>query len=408
MAVPILIALGAALIGGCLSTREVGPPADGDSPVDAGRHDTDKDMYSDVSADSGLPDLGPDACTVPALFRDFDGDGYGNPEESSEGCLISKEGYVDNALDCNDDAPEINPDAMELHNDSVDNDCDEIVDIDSWRMVAAGQHHSCGLGLDGGIRCWGRNDDGQAPEEVLPGEMFTQVCSGGSHSCGLLESGNIYCWGTLTLPSELVDETFNFVGCGLDNACGIREADDTGVCWGSDAEGQSTLPIELEEAPLSQITSGWRHTCALKADNTVTCWGLNAAGQVTSTPEGIPFSQISSGWQHNCGIFSSDSTADCWGDEENKGVPGDIPPELLDETFNQIRAGWFLSCGLLITGVVECWGADEDGQSTPPLGESFLYVGESKGNHVCGVNTEDVIRCWGNNDYGQAPDFLSL
>ncbi|WP_274474905.1 choice-of-anchor tandem repeat GloVer-containing protein [Mangrovimonas aestuarii] len=59
-------------------------------------------------------------------YADVDGDGYGDITSSIEACNQPL-GYVDNALDCNDNDAEINPDAVEVC-DGVDNNCDGLLD----------------------------------------------------------------------------------------------------------------------------------------------------------------------------------------------------------------------------------------------------------------------------------------
>lgn len=435
MVAPIIY-FGVVALASCFAAEEIGDPLSTDGtnhkPSDGGKTDrgydgrdgkdaidgTDgrigidggiQDAYLDASQDAKFVldagDSGPEACIPRIFYFDGDDDGYGNDEATSFECTAS-EGYVENGGDCDNTTSTINPGAIEIV-DGVDNDCDEFTDIDSWRMVSIGAGHSCGLTLDGKIRCWGLNDQGQAPEAVLSEETFIQVSAGGFHSCGLLEGGGIYCWGRESegqspLPVALAEETFNFVSCGWDNACGIRATDNTVTCWGNNEGGQSTLPPEIEGEAFSQVRSGWRHTCGIKTDGTVNCWGANAIGQ-TNYPEGILFSQISAGWGHNCGIVSLDNTIDCW--EEEEGAV--LSLELLEETFNQVGAGWHYSCGVLTTGTIECWGSNSDGQSTPPEG-FFIQVDTGSGAHACGVTIEDTIQCWGNNDYEQSPGLLSL
>jgi len=67
------------------------------------------------------------ACEVTrTLYKDFDGDGYGNPAESIESCP-QLPGYVENADDCNDQDARIHPGVTEICN-GLDDDCDGIVD----------------------------------------------------------------------------------------------------------------------------------------------------------------------------------------------------------------------------------------------------------------------------------------
>jgi N-acetylneuraminic acid mutarotase len=65
------------------------------------------------------------------VFRDADGDGYGDPAISRPSCDgAHASGYVADASDCRDDAPGIHPSAAETCN-ALDDDCDGLVDEDA-------------------------------------------------------------------------------------------------------------------------------------------------------------------------------------------------------------------------------------------------------------------------------------
>ena len=72
----------------------------------------------------------------------------------------------------------------------------------------------------------------------------------------------------------------------------------TAVCWGEDDEGQTSPPTGERFTALS---SGARHTCALRDDGTAVCWGQNDEGQA-SPPAEERFTAISSGAEHTCGL----------------------------------------------------------------------------------------------------------
>ncbi|MEM6928202.1 MAG: putative metal-binding motif-containing protein [Myxococcota bacterium] len=60
------------------------------------------------------------------LFRDADGDGFGDADEAAPRCGPGR-GWVDAAGDCDDDAAEVFPGAAEVCN-GLDDDCDGVVD----------------------------------------------------------------------------------------------------------------------------------------------------------------------------------------------------------------------------------------------------------------------------------------
>ncbi len=57
-------------------------------------------------------------------WPDEDGDGFGAPGDGLPGCGPPPEGYADNVNDCDDSDPAVNPDADERCLDGIDNDCD--------------------------------------------------------------------------------------------------------------------------------------------------------------------------------------------------------------------------------------------------------------------------------------------
>ena len=80
----------------------------------------------DPSTTTGVDPSASSGCVEQSFFKDGDGDGYGDPEDSKMGCEAPR-GYVDDNTDCNDDSDKANPGAAEVCGGG-DNDCDGLTD----------------------------------------------------------------------------------------------------------------------------------------------------------------------------------------------------------------------------------------------------------------------------------------
>jgi hypothetical protein len=68
--------------------------------------------------------------------------------------------------------------------------------------------------------------------------------------------------------------------------------------------------------------------------------------------------------------------------------------------WSTISAGNQYTCGVQTDGTLACWGLNDDGQTTAPVG-TFTQV-SAGGDHTCGVQTDSALACWGLNGDGQA------
>jgi len=84
------------------------------------------------------------------------------------------------------------------------------------------------VAANGAAACWGLNDKGQA---TAPAGTFRQVAGGYYHSCGLKDDGTLLCWGDnsegqLNVPPG----TFASLDAGTWHACAVATAGTAACC----------------------------------------------------------------------------------------------------------------------------------------------------------------------------------
>ena len=289
----------------------------------------------------------------------------------------------------------------------------------AYSQVAAGIAHTCGVAKTGAAYCWGDNTYGQlgngqsgdsstsghlAPTRVGGSHTFRAVAIGTTHSCGLTTNGEVLCWGR-NLYGQLgdgstqdrstpvrVESTVRFVSLtvGWNHSCAL-DAVGQAYCWGQNASGQlgdGTTIVRAVPTPVAggglfrAIAAGGSHTCALSTVGQAYCWGRNMAGQL--------------------------------GTDDGRDHP--VPTKVSSaQVYTDITAGGVHSCALTATGEADCWGRNSygqvgDGSTTDrpvPVkvhgGVSFVAI-HASGAHTCGTSTGGTAYCWGNNSDGQLGD----
>lgn len=234
--------------------------------------------------------------------------------------------------------------------------------------LTAGEYHTCAAGDDDNVYCWGDNYSGRlgdgtttgspTPVQVdrsgIGGVALSNPAAGGNHTCAVGGDGNVYCWGNNyagglgdgtnigsrlpTLVSEVEGVTLSKLSAGKYHTC--AEGSDRQVyCWGLNDRGQlgigsaggaSYVPIAVA-APagvvLSSPVAREYHTCADGDDQKVYCWGMNENGQIgdgtsrnvrsspteVKAPAGVQFRDVVAGYAHTCAM-STAGYPYCWGD----------------------------------------------------------------------------------------------
>lgn len=328
--------------------------------------------------------------------------------------------------------------------------------------IAPGGLHTCAVGSDGALLCWGSNERGQlgqgagarssAPGVIDLGITARSVVAGAFHTCALDTQGRPYCWGDNregqlgggvrgsdrgSVPAS--SQRFASLALGSSHSCGLTP-DGRVYCWGSNSYGQlgsagpgasAPLLVQSPETFVS-IAAGWNHTCALTPQGRAYCWGRNDSGQLgdgTNTSTSLPapvegeqrFRMLTAGSAHTCGL-TLDGEAYCWG-QGNDGLLGNgannssaVPVRVLaSQRFTQISAGGRHTCAVAQDGSAYCWGQNNYGQlgdettaarAAPvqvraPVGLTAVFA---SGSHSCGLGTDGEAYCWGFNIEGQLGD----
>lgn len=326
--------------------------------------------------------------------------------------------------------------------------------LGSIANVSTGSYHTCANSSGGDVYCWGNNTNGQlginsTTQYSHPRQVFstsgagtltgiTSVVAGGysttnGSTCAVSGAGALYCWG------------FNNSGQLGDNSVTQRTYPVQVVGVGGTGMLTDVQSVVLGGGP------SYAHTCAVHTNGEISCFGSNQVGNLGNgasyvtaqqTPvkvlqlNAVVFTNVASSNDHACAV--SGGKVYCWG-YNNVGQLGDgtttarttpVPvlgvggTGLLSDIVSLSIGGNHsysdsYTCALSSTGVVYCWGGNNNGQlgdgsttnrSSPvvvqglPTASQVAAGSFSGGVHTCAVTTLGYAYCWGANGYNQLGD----
>jgi alpha-tubulin suppressor-like RCC1 family protein len=343
---------------------------------------------------------------------------------------------------------------------------------DAAVAISAGRYFTCAALRNGRVECWGANFLGQLGNDAGPYSavavevekldgLAVAVAAGGRHTCALMAAGHVACWGANGY-GQLGDPGFGTsssplavgglgtstlaIAAGTYHTCALGASGEV-ACWGSNFFGQlgnggvfeSTVPVAVTgvSASATSVVSGDGHTCALIASISVDCWGWNRYGQLgdgsrVDRPRAVRVGDlrdpraISAGGSHACAVVLPDAAqhaVTCWGSNrygqlgDGSSVDSSAPVPVVGAATGTVAvsAGARHTCALAGSGLVECWGANGDGQVgngvdggrsdvSPVPGLPDAVAVDAGELHTCALRRTAAVVCWGSNDSGQLGD----
>ncbi|MCA9708568.1 MAG: protein kinase, partial [Myxococcales bacterium] len=269
--------------------------------------------------------------------------------------------------------------------------------------VAAGKDYTCVRSRAGHVRCWGRLGDhlcqpgvtghigdDEPPHAVPPldfgaSRRVRSVATGyhAGHVCAVLDDGTGRCWGSdgsgqlglgpgiddwcddpgetlAALPPLALPPVLSLYPSELDT-CALAGDDPErpGVyCWGGNTHGQLGLgdvqereqpapqPVDLGGALPRELSMGILGVCTRLDTGAVRCWGGNRNGQ------------LGSGWPRD--LYVGDGRGD--GEHGQRPDTSDLDVRGLDGLeVAHVRANGGWTCIVAHSGVVRCWGGNDNG-----------------------------------------------
>jgi alpha-tubulin suppressor-like RCC1 family protein len=297
----------------------------------------------------------------------------------------------------------------------------------NWKQVSCGDFYTAVIKTDGTLWTWGSGSFGQlgrllgtnvysTPVTTFAGgtnwadtatgepeELYT-VSGGNSYTLAIKTDGTLWVWG---------------------NGSQVR--------LGTNDQTNRSTPVTTFAGGTNwkQVSSGFRHTAAIKTDGTLWTWGNGITGQlgntftvnistpVTTFAGGTNWKQVSSGDFHTAAI-KTDGTLWTWGTGSplgNSNVFGFIATPITTfaggTTWKQVSAGGNVTAAIKTDGTLWTWGLggsgrlgtnDTTNRSTPVTtfagGTNWKQVSAGY-RHTAAIKTDGTLWTWGDGNPGQ-------
>jgi alpha-tubulin suppressor-like RCC1 family protein len=241
--------------------------------------------------------------------------------------------------------------------------------------ISAGTNYTCAITSAGGVKCWGSNNYGQRGDGTTQGSAtpvdvvglssgVVAIAAGNTHTCAITDAGGVKCWGKGN-NGELGDGT---------STQRLTPVDVSGL-----AAGVSSIVVGGAGNP--------GHSCAVTVAGAAKCWGANYHGELgdkstvnRSTPVNVfglssGVAGVTAGPANTCAVTTT-GAAKCWGQGDTLGdgkmchnvcKNSTIPVNVvgLDGTttrVTEIEAGKYHTLARTAAGGIKSWGSNFYGE----------------------------------------------
>jgi alpha-tubulin suppressor-like RCC1 family protein len=295
-----------------------------------------------------------------------------------------------------------------------------------WSFVTMGLFNVMAIKNNGTLWSWGRNERGQSlTDSIFTNSTPTTTFVGGVDWINISTSSHI---GPISTDSGSDLFSVAIRGDGTNNQLFTFGSISTGQLGNSMQGENDTIPAKVfgDTSNWKQVSSGYRHTAAIKTDGTLWTWGIGTNGQlgtndltdrstpVTTFAGGTNWKQVSSGGSHTAAI-KTDGTLWTWGYGGNGRLgTNDLTTRSTPVTtfaggtdWKQGSSGSFHTAAIKTDGTLWTWGTGSSGQlgtnntgqrNTPVTtfagGTDWKQV-SSASFHTAAIKTDGTLWTWG-------------